>query len=188
MVTKKITDDIDALNIHRTPLNCLLILKLVERAFDDSPVNRTEVIAKVLYFLFHEFDKIPAYATHGTDLKDCEYALGYLCEWMIRTNKRSFTQNEFIDQVRKYCARQMIDLDVALLFFVSGYGEHFYSTRYTVFHSVLKAIGCVFLLQPTGCITIRNSRNIFLDNNRYTAFPEVIEFTILELIGEEQTL
>ena len=30
LVTKKVTDDIDALNIHRTPLNCLLILKLAE--------------------------------------------------------------------------------------------------------------------------------------------------------------
>ena len=51
-VTRKITEDIDALNVHRSPVNCLLLLKLIERAFDDSPVNRTEVISKVLYFLF----------------------------------------------------------------------------------------------------------------------------------------
>src|SRR5207249_867128 len=92
LVTKRITEDIDALNIHRTPLNCFFLLKLAEQAFDDSPVNRTEVIHRVLYLLFYQFDKIPRYATRP-DLKDCEYALGYFCEGLVKSGKSTFTKN-----------------------------------------------------------------------------------------------
>jgi len=77
-VTRKVIEEIDSLNLHRTPLNCLTILKLLEQNFDDSPVNRTEMIGRVLHLLFFEFQEIPRYNTRP-DLKDCEYAIGYLC-------------------------------------------------------------------------------------------------------------
>ncbi|MEE9345249.1 MAG: metallophosphoesterase [Methylococcales bacterium] len=48
----KVISDTQALNMHRTPLNCLTLLKVSEIGFDDSPVNRTEVIKRVLFLLF----------------------------------------------------------------------------------------------------------------------------------------
>jgi hypothetical protein len=115
VVTKKVTDDIDALNLHRTPLNCLLLLKLSEQAFDDTPVNRTEMIGRVLYLLFYQYDKIPRYATRP-DLKDCEFALGYFCEALIRCGKTTFTIGEFYQKIQEYCSKQILDLDIEILF------------------------------------------------------------------------
>jgi hypothetical protein len=172
LVTKKLTEDIDALNIHRTPLNCLMILKLLEQAFDDSPVNRTEMIGRVLYLLFYQFDKIPRYATRP-DLKDCEYALGYVCEWLIRSSKSSFTKNEFFGKVSEYCTAQILDLDCEVLFsflvtenifirkgllfeFRFSYWLHFFAAH-RMHHNALFA-------------------KFILDDGRYTAFPEIIEF------------
>jgi hypothetical protein len=103
------------LNIHRIPVNCLLLLKLVDRSFDESPVNRTEVIGNVLFSLFHDFDQIPKYSVRP-DLKDCSFALGYLCEWMIQNNRRSFTKNEFTQKVTEYCTKQWIEFDIEVLF------------------------------------------------------------------------
>ena len=94
-VTHKIIKDIDSLNIFRTPQNCLLFLRLAEQAFDESPVNRTELIHRVLFLLFYQFDEIPTYASRP-DLKDCEYVLGYFCEWMLKERRQSFTKHEFI--------------------------------------------------------------------------------------------
>lgn len=115
LVTKKIIDDIDALNIHRTPLNCLLILTLIEKEFDDSPVNRTKLIGDVLHHLFYQFDNIPTYSTRP-DLKDCEFALGFFCEWLIRTNKTSFSKKDFYKKVQQYCDDKIIDIDIEVLF------------------------------------------------------------------------
>ena len=47
LVTARVTADIEALNIHRTPLNCLMILRLAEQEFEESPVNRTEMIGSL---------------------------------------------------------------------------------------------------------------------------------------------
>lgn len=171
-VTRKITDDIDALNVHRSPVNCLLLLKLVERSFDDSPVNRTEVITKVLYFLFHEFDKIPTYSVRP-DLKDCEYALGFLCEWMIKGGKRSFTQAEFTEQVRNYCSGQMIELDVGVLF------------SFLVSESILVRKGLQFAFRFSYWLYYFAAHRMYhrpefatyiFEDMRYSTFPEVIEF------------
>lgn len=172
LVTKKITEDIDALNIHRTPLNCLLILKLAEQAFDDSPVNRTEMIGRVLYLLFYQYDKIPRYATRP-DLKDCEYALGYVCEWLIRSKRTSFTKNEFYGKVHEYCATQILDLDCEVLF------------AFLVTENIFIRKGILFGFRFSYWLYFfaahrmhHNSdfaKYIFADH-RYSAIPEIIEF------------
>lgn len=172
VVTHKIIDDIDALNIHRTPLNCLLILKLVESSFDDSPVNRTEVISKVLYFLFHEFDDIPRYATRP-DLKDCEFALGFLCEWMIRESKSAFTRDEFLEKVREYCVTQMISLDADVLF-------SFLATENILIRRGLQfAFRLTYWLYYFAAHRMHHNgdfASFIFENGRYASFPEMIEF------------
>lgn len=67
-VVNRLTLDFEFLNIPRTPLNCLTFLKIYEYDFDESPVNRTGMISKVLYLLFN-IDDIPKYKTRP-DLKD----------------------------------------------------------------------------------------------------------------------
>jgi len=52
-ILTKVVSDLEVLNLHRTPLNCLTLLKVSEFDFDESPVNRTEVIRRVLYLLFN---------------------------------------------------------------------------------------------------------------------------------------
>jgi len=42
-VITKVVTDLEVLNLHRTPLNCLTLLKVSEIDFDESPVNRTEL-------------------------------------------------------------------------------------------------------------------------------------------------
>lgn len=172
VVAKRVTADIDALNIHRTPMNCLLILKWVEEAFDESPVNRTEMIGRVLYLLFYQFDKIPRYASRP-DLKDCEYALGFFCEGLIRTGKSTFTKNEFFAKIQEYCKAQIFDLDVEVLFAFlesenilirKGYDFGFrfnYWLHYFAAHRMLHDA---------------DFAEFILSDGRYAAYPEIIEF------------
>jgi len=172
LVTKKVTEDVDALNIHRTPLNCLLILKLTEQAFDDSPVNRTEMIGRVLYLLFYQYDNIPRYATRP-DLKDCEYALGYVCEWLIRSAKTSFTKNEFYGKVHEYCETQILDLDCEVLF------------AFLVTENIFIRKGLQFGFRFSYWLYFFAAHRMHHDSDfaefiladrRYSAIPEIVEF------------
>lgn len=172
IVTKRVIEDLGALNIHRTPLNCLLILKWVEQAFDESPVNRTEMIGRVLYLLFYEFDKIPRYATRP-DLKDCEYALGFFCENLIQQNSHVFSKSDFFSKVQNYCESQYFDLDVDILFrflietniiFKKGHDFEFKFKYWLHFFAAHRMHH-----DSAFC-------NFILSNGKYAAFPEIIEF------------
>ena len=172
IVTKKIIEDIDAINIHRTPINCLLILKLTEQAFDDSPVNRTEMIGRVLYLLFYQYDKIPRYATRP-DLKDCEYVLGYVCEWLVRSEKDSFTKNEFYDKVNEYCKTQILDFDCEVLF-AFLVTENIFIRRGTLFKFRF-SYWLYFFAAHRMHHDPSFAKYIFADR-RYSSMPEIIEF------------
>ena len=164
--------DIDALNIHRTPLNCLLILKLAEQAFDDSPVNRTDMIGRVLYLLFFQFDKIPRYATRP-DIKDCEYALGYVCEWMIRNRKTTFTKNEFYERTQEYCKSQLLDLDSEVLF------AFLISENILIRKDLFFSFRFSYWLYFFAAHRMHHSpafAEYILSESRYSAIPEIIEF------------
>nr|VFJ76900.1 MAG: hypothetical protein BECKFW1821C_GA0114237_111111 [Candidatus Kentron sp. FW] len=114
VVLGKVVKDIDALNMHRTPMNCITLLKISEKHFDESPVNRTKMIEMILFVLFDLFD-IPTYKTKP-DVKDCEYVLGYFCELMIKEGRYDFTKEEFIGKTSSFCNERLLDLEVWIVF------------------------------------------------------------------------
>lgn len=114
LVTSRIVSDLLVLNLHRTPLNCLTLLKVSELDFDESPVNRSEMIRRVLFLLFN-VEKIPTYTTRP-DLKDCEYVLGFFCETLIRGGDYSFSREQFLRAINKCCAERLIDLETHFVF------------------------------------------------------------------------
>lgn len=76
ILLNKIVNDLTTLNIHRTPHNCLTLLKVDEKKFDNNPVNRSQMLEDVLYVLF-EFTDLPRYDSKP-DVKDCQFVLGCL--------------------------------------------------------------------------------------------------------------
>jgi hypothetical protein len=171
-VTTKIVGDIDALNIHRTPSNCLLLLKLIENSFDDSPVNRTDVISRVLSILFYQFADIPRYASRP-DLKDCEYGLGYLSEWLIRSQRISFTKDEFYSKVREYLKLQLLDSDTEVLF-AFLVSEGILVRKYNAFE--FRFIYWLYYFAAHRMHHSKEFSEFILSDRRYCSFPEVIEF------------
>ena len=172
LVTARVTADIEVLNIHRSPLNCLMILRLAEQAFEESPVNRTEMIGRVLTLLFLQFDQIPRYATRP-DLKDCEYALGYFCEWLVRTERTTFSKTEFYRKAFEYCKAQLLDLDVEVLF------------AFLAIKNVLVRKGTDFGFRFSYWLYYfaahrmhhnEEFASFILSDGRYAAYPELVEF------------
>ena len=172
LVTARVTADIEALNIHRSPLNCLMILRLAEQGFEESPVNRTEMIGRVLTILFLQFDQIPRYATRP-DLKDCEYALGYFCEWLVRSGRTTFSKIEFHRKALEYCKVQLLDLDVEVLF------------AFLAIENILVRKGSDFGFRFSYWLYYFAAHRMhhneefatfILSDGRYAAYPELVEF------------
>lgn len=170
-VLNKVVSDLEVLNIPRTVLNCLTILKISEAGFDDSPVNRTDMLWRVLSLLFNVED-IPRYKTKP-DLKDTEYILGYFCELMIKENNYYFTREKFLQELNQFCIDREIDLDVDIIFDV------LYK------NNILLAVGhnfrfkfsyWIFYFAAQRMHQNQDFADYILQNMNYVSYPELIEF------------
>lgn len=170
-VINKLTSDLEVLNIPRTPLNCLTFLKIYEYNFDDTPINRTDMIGKVLYLLFN-VDQIPKYKSRP-DLKDVEFVLGYLCENFIREHNFDFSREEFQHKISQFCNDSDIDMEIEVIF------EVLYTNGIIIQRSdrfCFKFSYWVLYFAAHRMHQNDDFADYVLTDMNYTSYPEIIEY------------
>ena len=170
-VTTKVVSDLEVLNLHRTPFNCITMLKVSEIDFDESPVNRSEMIKRILLLLFN-VDDIPTYKVRP-DLKDCEYVLGYLCETILRKGTYTFTREYFLEVLDRCCKERFIDLEVQVVFDVL-YANNIIIKR--GYHFGFRFSFWIYYFAAQRMIHNSDFAKFILENMRYTNYPEILEF------------
>ena len=170
-VLTKVVSDLEVLNMHRTAMNCLTLLKVAEKYFDESPINRTDMIEKVLFVLFN-MDGIPRYRTKP-DLKDCEYVLGRYCEKMIRSEKYYFSRDEFVKELKSFCQEKLIDLEVDVVFDVLVLNHIIVKHE---FDYGFRSSYWIYYFAARRMHNDENFANYIFSSKKYSSFPEIIEF------------
>jgi predicted phosphodiesterase len=171
-VIQRVVDDMDSLSMPRTPLHCINLLKSNEYLFDESPVNRTEVLERVLRMLFYQYQGIPQYSTKP-DLKDCQFSLGKFCETLLREERSTFNKNECIKAVETYCSGKGISLDATTLF------DILVREKILVFRGGDYRFRYIYWLHFFAAHRMGHSIDFFdfvLSKQRYAQCPELIEF------------
>ena len=167
----KVASDLEVLNIHRTPENCLTLLKVAEKHFDETPVNRTKLLEMVLFVLF-DIGEIPTYKTKP-DVKDCEYVLGRFCENMIRNDNHEFTKDYFISELRKFCLEKLMDLEIDVVFdilfnnniIIIKNSSYYFRSSFWIFYFAAKRMH-----------TDKSFSDYIFSSKKYLSSPEIIEF------------
>ena len=170
-VTTKIAADLEMLNLHRTPLNCLTLLKVSEYDFEDSPVNRSEMIKRVLFLLFN-VDSLPTYKARP-DLKDCEFVLGYFCENLIKKNTYTFSRRHFLETLQQCCRERYIDLEVQIVFDVVS------MNNILICRDGEFGFRFSFWIYYFAALRMHHDEafaNFIITDFKYSSMPEVIEF------------
>jgi hypothetical protein len=167
----KVLSDLEVLNIHRTPQNCITLLKVSEKHFDESPINRTNMLEMVLFILFN-IDSIPKYKTRP-DLKDCEYVLGRFCESLIRSDSYEFSRESFLGNLSDFCKEKLIDLEVDVVFDVLV--ENNIITRKDVKY-IFRSSYWIFYFAAKRMHIDKEFTDFIFTTKKYVAFPEIIEF------------
>ncbi|MFM5619713.1 trypsin-like peptidase domain-containing protein [Aeromonas veronii] len=170
-IVNRIVTDLDVLNMPRTVLNCLTILRIYEVEFDDSPINRTEMIRRVLSLLFNT-DSIPSYKTKP-DLKDTEYVLGFYCEKLIQKHDVTFLREDFLSEIRGFCSEHEIDLDTDIIF------DILYENSILVHHGNKYRFKFSYWAYYFAAQRMHQSdefMNFMFENMNYISYPEIIEF------------
>jgi len=170
-IVTKITSDLEVLNIPRTVLNCLTFLKIYEAEFDESPVNRTGMIYRVMFLLFN-VDDIPNYKTRP-DLTDCEHILGFLCKNMIIRDEFSFSRKSFLTELNDFCTDNEIEVEVDVIFDV------LFNNNIIIEKNELFCFKFTYWVLYFAAHEMHNDeefyQHVFNDMN-YIDFPEIVEF------------
>lgn len=100
-VLERLDVDLNDLNIHRTPINCIQLLIAFLNDFEDRPINRSKVFKCVLKVIFDN----PGNLFYGDTLdeENCGFVVGYFCEDLLRNNKESFTESDFLNLTKPFC-------------------------------------------------------------------------------------
>jgi len=167
----KVVSDLESLNVHRTPQNCFTLLKVSEKHFDESPVNRTKMIEMVLVVLF-DMDGIPTYKIKP-DLKDCEYVLGRFAEKLIKNSVFSFSREEFISDLKKFCTDKLIDLEVEVVFDVLTLNNIIVKND---FNYIFRSSFWVYYFAAKRMHNDKDFCDYIFNSKKYIACPEIIEF------------
>jgi hypothetical protein len=172
-VLNKVTSDLEVLNIHRTAKNCLAILKASSKiGVEHSSINRTKLLDTILSIIFEEYD-IPTYKSKKPDIKDCTYVLGYFCELLLKRSDFEFTEEYFKRELRDFCEKNYIELDLNYLFhvlvdnaiFAKRIDVFFFKNVYWVFYFIAHRMN----------LNVNFKEKIFKEK-LYVDFPEIIEF------------
>lgn len=169
-----VTKDLETLNMHRTPKNCISILRASYKIGSEyNPINRTKLLETILNTIFEEYE-IPTFHDKKPDVKDCTYVLGYLSELLILKNDFYFSEDYFKTKLTDFSKSNLIDLDINYLLRVlydnSILGKTtsnylYFKNAYWVFYFIAHRM---------------NMNKKFIEqiynNKRYIDFPEIIEF------------
>jgi predicted phosphodiesterase len=166
-----IISDLKVLNLHRTPLNCITLLKVSEVEFDDGPVNRTEVIKRMLFLLFNT--ESVAHYKRRPDLKDCEHVLGWYSEKILRSGNLEFTRDDFLVSVKGFCDRNLITIETQVLFDVLANNNILVKVGH---HFRFKFTYWVMYFAAQRMHKNLEFREFIFEDKRYASYPELIEF------------
>lgn len=169
----KISKDLAVLNMHRTPKNCLSILKASSKiGHEYNAVNRTKLLDVILAIIFEEYE-IPSYHDEKPDIKDTTFLLGAFCELLIRRNNFEFSKDFFVTELNTIKSDNFIEIDNHFLFgalFDNGIlskktDDFFFSHAYWIFYFAAHRMN----------INEKFRETVF-EEKRYIDFPEIIEF------------
>jgi hypothetical protein len=171
IIVERVTKDLEILNIHRTALNCLTLLKASELHSNERLVNRTKLIEMVLFALF-DLDQLPTYKIRP-DVKDCEFVLGRFCEEMIRANSYSFDRDYFLKTIDGFCKEKLIELEVGVVFDIL-FKNNIIVRRDDRFS--FRAVYWIYYFAAQRMYISKDFCDYIFYEKGYASFPEIIEF------------
>lgn len=171
-VVTKVVRDLAALNVHRTPLNCLTLLRVFEKDQNEEIINRTKLIKTVLFILFTDTESF-TYASSKPDVDDCEFILGKFCKSLIERATRTFTRQDLLESLRAYCQEKLISVDVEVVIDILESNKILLRFRDTL---EFKHSYWIFYFAATYMLHDSEFAEQILSNRNYVNYPEIIEF------------
>lgn len=172
VVLSGLAEHLESINVHRTPLNCYTLLRVLDSSYNEKLLNKTKLLKAILFVLFTDSDSF-SYLSAKPEVEECTYVLGCFCKDLVKQGTRSFDASTFVSKLNNICKAKSIVLDVNTMLgvflenniLVQHGSEYEFRHRYWIFYFAAEWMG-----------HDEEFRQFILKDQNYVNYPEIIEF------------
>ncbi len=167
-----VAEHLETINIHRTPLNCYTLLRVLDSSYNEKLINKSKLLRAILFVLFTDADSF-SYLSEKPEVEECAFVLGCFCKDLVLYGTRSFEASTFIAMLNEICKKKAIVLNVDAVrtvllennILISRGSVYEFRHRYWIFYFAAEWM----------CHDDEFKRFVLNDRN-YVNYPEIIEF------------
>ncbi|MDP2853830.1 MAG: metallophosphoesterase family protein [Smithellaceae bacterium] len=172
VVLSGLADHLETINVHRTPLNCYTLLRVLDSSYNEKLLNKSKLLKAILFVLFTDSDSF-AYLSEKPEVEECAYVLGCFCKDLIKQGTRSFDAAAFAPKLGEICKSKCIVINVEAMLAVLlennilvRHGNEFeFRHRYWIFYFAAEWMR-----------HDEEFKQFVLKDRNYVNYPEIIEF------------
>jgi hypothetical protein len=172
ILVASVADHLESINIHRTPLNCYTILRVLNSSYNEKLVNKVKLLKAILFVLFTDLGSF-SFLSNKPEVEECTYALGYFCKELVIKGTRSFEAANLVKTLNEFCMSKCITFSVDAMInilldnkiFIKNGDQMMFRHRYWIFYFAAE--------------WMRHDdefREFILKDRNYVNYPEIIEF------------
>lgn len=167
-----VAEHIESVNIHRTPLNCYTLLRVLDSSYNEKLVNKSKLLKAILFVLFTDPASF-SFSSNKPEVEECMYVLGRFCKDLVTQRTRSFDAVAFTAKLSEICKSAFMVLNIEAMLgvllenniLVKRGGQMEFRHRYWIFYFAAE--------------WMRHDdefRQFILKERNYVNYPEIIEF------------
>lgn len=172
VVLSSLAGHLESINIHRTPLNCYTLLRVLDSNYNEKLLNKSKLLKAILFILFTDHNSF-SFLSNKPEVEECAYVLGCFCKDLVKQETRYFDSAKLASTLGDICKSKCIVLnidamlDVLLennILFRCG-NQMAFRHRYWIFYFAAE--------------WMRHDdefRQFILKDRNYINYPEIIEF------------
>jgi hypothetical protein len=172
MLVSGVAEHLESINIHRTPLNCYTLLRVLDSNYNEKLLNKSKLLRAILFVLFTDFESF-SHLSKKPEVDECAFVLGSFCKDLVKQSARSFNASGFITTLKEFCKNNGIVLDVDTMvtvlvennILIERGSEFEFRHKYWIFYFAAE-----WMRHDDGF------KQLMLKERNYANYPDIIEF------------
>ncbi len=163
---------LESINIHRTPLNCYTILRVLDSSYNEKLLNKSKLLKAILFVLFTDHNSF-SFLSEKPEVEECTFVLGCFCKELVLQGNLYFNAASLAPKLREVCNSNCIVLNVDAMLNI------LLENKILIKNGNNMAFRHRFWIFYFAAEWMRHDdefRQFILKDRNYVNYPEIIEF------------
>lgn len=172
VLLSSVAEHLESINIHRTPLNCYTLLRVLDGSYSEKLLNKSKLLKAILFVLFTDHNSF-SFLSNKPEIEECAFVLGCFCKDLVKEARLWFDSATVASKLKEVCKAKCIVLNVDTML------EVLLENKILIRHGNQMAFRHRFWVYYFAAEWMQHDgefRQFILKDRNYVNFPEIIEF------------